>query len=522
MKQSPTDRLTRWLVASLVTIGILARIAPLFDHGGRLMRQFPTEDGYFMLTIGRNLALGHGMTVSAGEIITNGTQPLATLLWSLAFQLSQGNREIGVALVLLLEIVIAAATAAMMVRLGRRCLLPGPESSGAIMLAASAWFASPVVLPHTMNCLETGLYGFFVALSLDRFLALDTRWRPGAVAGFGAILGLTFWARNDAVFLILGICLAHCGFGASLSGRDRWRAFGQAFLFGAVSVVMALPWLVFNYVTFGDIVPISGQSEAMGASLADNLHLVPVVLFEYASLIVPIPHTLEASPAVVGFAALVCAAYLPVTLIRSWKVSDPRGRKLIAAGCIYALCISGYYGLTFGAGWFVNRYLFPLSIPMALLWAATVGRSWTKRTWGRGLSGTVAMGALAAIIALHVRAYIDGARHPHFQVVEWVATNVPSSTWVGAPQAGTLGFFHDRTINLDGKVNPDALRARREERLLEYVVASPIDFIVDWEGMAGWIDEPVLAPHFELVVHDPARNLAVLRRTMPRDPAVRP
>jgi hypothetical protein len=100
-----------------------------------------------------------------------------------------------------------------------------------------------------------------------------------------------------------------------------------------------------------------------------------------------------------------------------------------------------------------------------------------------------------------------------------VNANVPNDVWVGAPQSGTLGYFHDRTLNLDGKVNPLALEALKERRRGEYIVESNAEYLVDWESLA-WplpakfltIGDPVVARAFEVVVDDPSLNLAVLRR----------
>ena len=107
----------------------------------------------------------------------------------------------------------------------------------------------------------------------------------------------------------------------------------------------------------------------------------------------------------------------------------------------------------------------------------------------------------------------------HRQVVKWVQGNVSELHWVGAPQTGTLGFFHDRTINLDGKVNPYALRAILEKgNVLEYVRNSEIDYIADWYGMADWVkmkSDPQFAKEFEVVVRDEQANLGVLRRVHP-------
>src|SRR5215470_7200811 len=92
---------------ALVAMGLAVRVAPLFDLQGRNLRQFPSEDGYLMLTIARNIALGHGMSIAGGTIATNGTQPLMAYVYALAFWLVGGDKTWGVLLVQVLQIAIA-------------------------------------------------------------------------------------------------------------------------------------------------------------------------------------------------------------------------------------------------------------------------------------------------------------------------------------------------------------------------------------------------------------------------------
>jgi hypothetical protein len=118
---------------------------------------------------------------------------------------------------------------------------------------------------------------------------------------------------------------------------------------------------------------------------------------------------------------------------------------------------------------------------------------------------------------LHFR---NGVSNGHRQVVDWIQKNVGEREWIGAIQTGTLGYFHDRTINLDGKVNPKALRARIERgQVMSYVLdETPINYLADWVGIAGWATtaaEPRFPQAFELVVDDKAANLGVLRRRVP-------
>jgi hypothetical protein len=120
---------------------------------------------------------------------------------------------------------------------------------------------------------------------------------------------------------------------------------------------------------------------------------------------------------------------------------------------------------------------------------------------------------VVVVIGLHARAYEKGKSHMHFQVVRWVEQNVAVETWVGAIQTGTLGYFHDRTINLDGKVNIHAYNALITSRIADYVVdETQVAYLADWIGMLDWRTMPRIDENFEVVIADYERNLGVLKR----------
>ena len=92
----------------------------------------------------RNLALGHGISVSDGTIPSNGVQPLATFLWSACFWIVGGAKKTGVLLVLVAELAIGAASALGLWQLAQRALAGTRQAGLAALLAAAAWWASPV------------------------------------------------------------------------------------------------------------------------------------------------------------------------------------------------------------------------------------------------------------------------------------------------------------------------------------------------------------------------------------------
>jgi hypothetical protein len=119
------------------------------------------------------------------------------------------------------------------------------------------------------------------------------------------------------------------------------------------------------------------------------------------------------------------------------------------------------------------------------------------------------------VLGLHARIWRNGTNNGHFQIVEWVHANVPDDVWVAAIQTGTLGYFHDRTRNLDGKVSPEALAARLEGRTFRYVLDKRVAYVTDWVGIESWVKDSELTPYFAVRVLDPERNLVVLERVTP-------
>jgi hypothetical protein len=367
--------------------------------------------------------------------------------------------------------------------------------------------------------LETGaatLLPIAVGLFLLKHeLGPDRPWPLRRCVELGGLLALAFWVRNDAVLLAAAVCstLVLLVFGTSTVSVGRRIV--EAGCIGATALLIVSPWLVFNYSLFGHVVPVSGISQGADA-LGESLARLPSILAEQVSIVALIPVRWESRPIVLVAASSLLLVWI-VLVYRETRDIGPAQRHWLAVLSVWAGLLIGFYGLVYGAGYFMGRYLYPLSP-----WTA-VGSVWlAHRLWVRvgspnpALAWGLALSLLLILsVGLDVRAHRRGTNNGHFQVVEWVEEHVPDDVWVGAIQTGTLGFFHDRTYNLDGKVSPPALEARFEGRIFEYVLERPIAYLVDWVGIAGWLDNPRLGRHFELTLLDERKNLAVLRRLDP-------
>ena len=414
---------------------------------------------------------------------------------------------------------MSSAAAAFLYAMARRLLKGHPDGHPLAMIVASLWFASPTIVSHSMNGLETGLY-FLVSLAtlnlFARFVENNlNRFSPTQMIALGAMFGLCFLARNDAAFLIAAVLLARMVLlwpRNAASWRDR---IVEATVPGLISVAIGSPWLIYNYRLFGSVMPISGIAESHGANFGANLVQVPAPLFDFVTLVLPISGPLRTEMVTILISVLALGAAFVISGRTLWRYSRS-GPFLLLTYSILALLLISCYGALFGAPWFISRYLSLLSPALALIGV-------TAAYHGLMLLGHLRRTALASaaaivtilIVGLNGRLYKHGLQHEHFQVVDWVEANVPPQTWVGAAQSGTLGFFHDRTINLDGKVNPDALRVKLAEGdVISYILASNIEFIADWAGIASWsqIEKDGFNRKFDLIVFDEKENLGVLKR----------
>jgi hypothetical protein len=499
-------------------IGTVARALPLFDSHGRALRQFAAEDGYLMLTIARNLAIGNGLSVENGTTFTNGTQPLMTFVYAGLFWLVGGDKVWGVVLAQGLGVVVAVVGALLLYRVGMLLLRNDRSAATLSAIAAAAWYVAPIGARYTQNCLETGAAAVLpmaVGLYFLRHSPGPERpWPIQRCAMLGALLGVAFWVRNDAVLLSAAVCLILLLSGLRRGAVPISRRITESGSTGLTALAIASPWLIFNYWSFGHLVPVSGVSQGANIPLGYNLAQVPSILAEQISIVALIPGPWETLPVTLVLTSAVVLAWFAGVY---WQTKDahPVQRQWIAVLSVWAFLHVGFYGLIYGAGYFLGRYFFPLSLWMALLTVMLAHRLWLRA--GSPSPRLAQAAALSLILlmslGLDVRAHQRGMNNGHFQAVEWIEAHVPEDVWVGAVQTGTVGFFHDRSYNLDGKVSPLALQARLEGRIFQYVLERPIQYLVDWVGIASWVEDERMAEHFELLVADERRDLAVLRRT---------
>ena len=508
---------------ALVVFGIAYRLWPVAAGMPALWSFFITEDGYLMLTVARNMAIGLGMSVSDGTIETNGVQPMAAFLFALPYLATGGDKVTSLIWLHLIYTGLALGGLFAIRAFAARLFAPKDASPLWPWAAAIFWFLGPLLLRHSMNGLETGLYTLVLVLTVLAFARVLDQGADVARAptlGLGLMCGFAVLARNDAVFLVAAIFLVWAAVTLFVHRAGWVMLFTRLIPPGLLSLAVTAPWLLNNQLRFGSIVPVSGAAQSTGVAFGQNVPLLPAKLFETTFPMLPIPGELERDPLVMAVTAAAVGVVLIGLMLRLWRHGTTPARAMALAVLLHGIALVVYYGFFFGAQHFLSRYLAPLApllIVASLVTALDLGRLMIQRR-PAVLAATYSGVGLLLCVALLLRALIPGVtREGHEQVVAWVDGNVPKGVWVGAVQTGTLGYWHNRTINLDGKVNPEALAARQTEGdVLRYVTESRIEYIVDWAGVGDWVHFPAarngFAQSFALILRDDAANLSVMKR----------
>ena len=120
-------RLLSGLVVACLIFGLLYRLHPLALGGDSIAQFFITEDGYLMLTVARNFAIGNGLSVSNALIATNGVQPLTTFLYAIPYWFTGGEKLTSLVGVILILTAISVFAAWAIARYAKALLLIAKE-----------------------------------------------------------------------------------------------------------------------------------------------------------------------------------------------------------------------------------------------------------------------------------------------------------------------------------------------------------------------------------------------------------
>lgn len=219
------------------------------------------EDWYITFRASKNLALGYGLTFTAGEPpLHSFTSPLGTTIPALCSLLAGPEND---ALALWYYRVFSAALlglAAMILFDFCRQYRYGPWATAALL---GSFMLESKTIDHTINGMETGLMMFFIALTIRAHVHAARRpW-----LNLGLAWGGLMWSRPDGCVYGAAVSIAFFLFSPqSALGINRaamLRNLGKAAL---VCAAVYLPWFAGAWLYYGSPIPNTIKAKALDSS----------------------------------------------------------------------------------------------------------------------------------------------------------------------------------------------------------------------------------------------------------------
>lgn len=437
------------------------------------------EDGYYLMLAAWNLARGEGLTVNFGEEVT-GIQPLMTfVLAGVAWivQIFGGDKFDFARAMILFGGANLLVFALLIERTTRAAVDPAVDRAAAGAVAFIGAALSFYLFRTFTYGLETGLYLALIAALVWATLAAmrGSGVSFARAAGLGFLVGLCGLGRIDfglVAAIVFGLLL--------LRGRI---GFPQAVVAGVIALCVTAPWFLWVRSVSGTFMPSSGPAQAELVSLGSAWGRSETMILALGQNIAPwAPLAYREAPtllAALALLALILAAMRSSGAIATWA---PSSRTVLAAWGAGLCALPFVYLAFFWAAHFYARYTAPLTILALIVTGAAVARL------PENARRILTTGAFALLLAANAWAAWDthhrgGISDGHSVAAGYVARHLPKDARVGAFQSGVVGFYNENVINLDGKVNVEALKALRAKQIEEYLDRARIDYVIDWEGV---------------------------------------
>jgi 4-amino-4-deoxy-L-arabinose transferase-like glycosyltransferase len=240
-----------WPFLLIIALVLAARFIP----GPRTI-----DDSFITFRYARNLLAGSGFVYNPGERVLGTTTPLYTLLMAGLGALTGGVQAPFPTLALTVNALADAATACLLLWLGRRIHRPA-----AGLAAALVWALAPFSVSFAVGGLETSLYVFLLTAALCAHLS----HRKTLTALLAALALLT---RPDALLLIGLLVLARLW--------EIWRTRPPLTSLLPEAAALALPaaaWYGFAWRYFGSPLPHSVQAKLLAYHLSAEEGLIRLV-----------------------------------------------------------------------------------------------------------------------------------------------------------------------------------------------------------------------------------------------------
>ncbi len=504
-----------WLVWQ-VMLPVLAAVSGSVPLEASLIR----DDAYYQFVTARNLVGGSGFTFD-GVHAASGVQVLWTWVLALPALFLGASSLPAASLVLGLGFHLAGGW--VLYRLLRGLAPP------VVALGISGLFLSrPGLVSEAMNGQETALGLFMVLLWAHVSLPLGIG-KPRRRAWIYPVTILLPWARSESLILPLGY-LIWTRIGPRFGGSALpWRPVFMPF------VLSLLAYLLGQWLFFGSAVPSSGMAlpwlfhENFAASHPGAMEWLreswwfarPVFLggpwivagFGYGLLaalwiLAPLSWRKRSLPLLLCFVAMLLgvgdlAAPFLASFLLVFAATHLRFLHMEKEGRIVSALLLGFFGILFlhyVLRWYPRDYYFvSLALPGSLIMALSLRRFLTPIAVILPLEKRLTICWIGLLFLSGADAPRSGARFPWQEEMSFAARQMvrllPGES-IASFNAGLAGFYYDRPVlNLDGAADGASLPALHEKRLLAWMGAQGVDFLLDSPRQVADVDPDAHMTH---------------------------
>jgi hypothetical protein len=502
----------RWCIP-IVVIGIAMQASYIFVKKDSLPHRPFEEDTFFHMGVARNLAMGKGITID-GHTPTSGAQP-GNLLYAVAHVLGGFDKYRALRWARAIDVIASLLAAYLIFRLTRLIFASlGPDQAIALAwLSSTLWVVSFQVFRTNLNGYETVFSASAMIGATELYLWRWRGTRPLLLYDclLGIVLGVTILCRVDMG--LLAVCFALVFL--FLSRERLSQRILSVVVWSLGAGLLTAPWWIYVYRLDGTFMPISGKASAFQMTIHGYWHSAWMTLLHTCRAILEIPlisvytpYSFGESTAIIAVWLLLYAAVALVVarqtrLRRAWPRIDLKPFTALVA---FGVVLMSYYILAQGSWWFMRRYVhsiraafYPWSGFVLVVLCHGIARKLNGR-WSSLFFIKCSLGLLTFVSAIQwLVTYNETKSNAFVPSVSYLQEHFAGRK-IGAFQSGTLGYFLDRVVNLDGKNNVAAFRAVKDHQVIHYMLEENIEVVSDWPTqIAKYCDFTEFERHYQPV-----------------------
>lgn len=467
----------------------------VFIWTGRPEGTLVADDAYYYFLIAQNIGSGVGSSFD-GLAPTNGYHPLWMAVLVAIFKFLNGDSWIPVRAALSLSVLFDAFSGVVIYR-----ALKHAGAQTAAFLAALFWFLSPYTVFMGLRGMEASV-STVIIVALAAYLAriYDKDHHPDlrTAAVSGLLVGLSGLARTDNLITV-GLATTAVAVAVTLlRRRSISKALQWVSMTAFTSLLVVLPWMIWNQLRFGSILQVSGAAKFYTSELYGSLawdwstayNAAKTLAYTVmAPLIWPSRFLAGEEFKEPALTFLVVGVLLSIVCLPAWfgrkqllaRVAQPQLATLAIFGAGYMLIHTALFGVVWRtyAIWYALPYFSFLNILIALSLMSTFQRLAFRPV----VCSMVATGLILFHGALYAVFLTTGSFQPrspelrYARIFEALNTAYPGGVTVGLFNAGAFGYaagkFSQITIvNLDCLVNNRAFESVKEGTYLSYILGT--------------------------------------------------